>query len=284
VRATALRGNALPIATDALNTQLIGMASRFDNLSAPSRAGDGNRMFMLTTPVKFDGVVTGVTWLANNAGGGSQTVRAMAYRLSGSTYTLVDSQVVTVIPADNTVAVLPLYLSVKAGDFLVFSAPLCFDSLVNFGVNFARDTPYSPPDSTIPASIPASSFAAQTGSVLCVRFAVSYLAGNAEQDKSVKNAMISRLLRNADGFYLTAARPIIFDAEGVNGTANAIYVPRVMNYSSMAEQRSITLSSSLAIDNVRDRIRKLRSALWISGMPERITALCISIWHLTYLK
>jgi hypothetical protein len=49
VRATALRGNALPIATDALNTQLIGMASRFDNLSAPSRAGDGNRMFMLTT-------------------------------------------------------------------------------------------------------------------------------------------------------------------------------------------------------------------------------------------
>ena len=34
----------------------------------------------------------------------------MAYRLSGSTYTLVDSQVVTVIPADNTVAVLPLYL------------------------------------------------------------------------------------------------------------------------------------------------------------------------------
>ncbi|MBA8325916.1 hypothetical protein HVX48_26150, partial [Klebsiella pneumoniae] len=69
--------------------------------------------------------------------GGSQTVRAMAYRLSGSTYTLVDSQVVTVIPADNTVAVLPLYLSVKAGDFLVFSAPLCFDSLVNFGVNFA---------------------------------------------------------------------------------------------------------------------------------------------------
>ncbi|MBA8325914.1 hypothetical protein HVX48_26140, partial [Klebsiella pneumoniae] len=58
----------MSIATDALNTQLIGMASRFDNLSAPSRAGDGNRMFMLTTPVKFDGVVTGVTWLANNAG------------------------------------------------------------------------------------------------------------------------------------------------------------------------------------------------------------------------
>ncbi|HBR7341894.1 TPA: SGNH/GDSL hydrolase family protein, partial [Klebsiella pneumoniae] len=259
VRATALRGNALPIATDALNTQLIGMASRFDNLSAPSRAGDGNRMFMLTTPVKFDGVVTGVTWLANNAVGGSQTVRAMAYRLSGSTYTLVDSQVVTVIPADNTVAVLPLYLSVKAGDFLVFSAPLCFDSLVNFGVNFA-DTGYSiysPPDSTIPASIPASSFAAQTGSVLCVRFAVSYLAGNAEQDKSVKNAMISRLLRNADGLYLTAARPIIFDAEGVNGTANAIYVPRVINYSSMAEQRSITLSNSLAVDNVRGPYTKI---------------------------
>ncbi|HBZ1568988.1 TPA: hypothetical protein MJG38_21010 [Klebsiella pneumoniae] len=259
VRATALRGNALSIATDALNTQLIGMASRFDNLSAPSRAGDGNRMFMLTTPVKFDGVVTGVTWLANNAGGGSQTVRAMAYRLSGSTYTLVDSQVVTVIPADNTVAVLPLYLSVKAGDFLVFSAPLCFDSLVNFGVNFA-DTGYSiysPPDSTIPASIPASSFAAQTGSVLCVRFAVSYLAGNAEQDKSVKNAMISRLLRNADGLYLTAARPIIFDAEGVNGTANAIYVPRVINYSSMAEQRSITLSNSLAVDNIRGPYTKI---------------------------
>ncbi|HDH0308025.1 TPA: SGNH/GDSL hydrolase family protein [Klebsiella pneumoniae] len=259
VRATALRGNALPIATDALNTQLIGMASRFDNLSAPSRAGDGNRMFMLTTPVKFDGVVTGVTWLANNAVGGSQTVRAMAYRLSGSTYTLVDSQVVTVIPADNTVAVLPLYLSVKAGDFLVFSAPLCFDSLVNFGVNFA-DTGYSiysPPDSTIPASIPASSFAAQTGSVLCVRFAVSYLAGNAEQDKSVKNAMISRLLRNADGLYLTAARPIIFDAEGVNGTANAIYVPRVINYSSMAEQRSITLSNSLAVDNIRGPYTKI---------------------------
>jgi hypothetical protein len=82
----------------------------------------------------------------------------MAYRLSGSTYTLVDSQVVTVIPADNTVAVLPLYLSVKAGDFLVFSAPLCFDSLVNFGVNFADAgySIYSPPDSTIPASIPAS--------------------------------------------------------------------------------------------------------------------------------
>ncbi|SWC84925.1 SGNH/GDSL hydrolase family protein [Klebsiella pneumoniae] len=259
VRATALRGNALPIATDALNTQLIGMASRFDNLSAPSRAGDGNRMFMLTTPVKFDGVVTGVTWLANNAVGGSQTVRAMAYRLLGSTYTLVDSQVVTVIPADNTVAVLPLYLSVKAGDFLVFSAPLCFDSLVNFGVNFA-DTGYSiysPPDSTIPASIPASSFAAQTGSVLCVRFAVSYLAGNAEQDKSVKNAMISRLLRNADGLYLTAARPIIFDAEGVNGTANAIYVPRVINYSSMAEQRSITLSNSLAVDNIRGPYTKI---------------------------
>ncbi|HBY1581022.1 TPA: SGNH/GDSL hydrolase family protein [Klebsiella pneumoniae] len=259
VRATALRGNALSIATDALNTQLIGMASRFDNLSAPSRAGDGNRMFMLTTPVKFDGVVTGVTWLANNAGGGSQTVRAMAYRLSGSTYTLVDSQVVTVIPADNTVAVLPLYLSVKAGDFLVFSAPLCFDSLVNFGVNFADAgySIYSPSDSTIPASIPASSFAAQTGSVLCVRFAVSYLAGNAEQDKSVKNAMISRLLRNADGLYLTAARPIIFDAEGVNGTANAIYVPRVMNYSSMAEQRSITLSNSLAVDNVRGPYTKI---------------------------
>ncbi len=259
VRVTALRGNALSIATDALNTQLIGMASRFDNLSAPSRVGDGNRMFMLTTPVKFDGVVTGVTWLANNAGGGSQTVRAMAYRLSGSTYTLVDSQVVTVIPADNTVAVLPLYLSVKAGDFLVFSAPLCFDSLVNFGVNFADAgySIYSPPDSTIPASIPASSFAAQTGSVLCVRFAVSYLAGNAEQDKSVKNAMISRLLRNADGFYLTAARPIIFDAEGVNGTANAIYVPRVMNYSSMAEQRSITLSNSLAVDNVRGPYTKI---------------------------
>ncbi|MFX0378098.1 SGNH/GDSL hydrolase family protein [Escherichia coli] len=259
VRATALRGNALSIATDALNTQLIGMASRFDNLSAPSRAGDGNRMFMLTTPVKFDGVVTGVTWLANNAVGGSQTVRAMAYRLSGSTYTLVDFQVVTVIPADNTVAVLPLYLSVKAGDFLVFSAPLCFDSLVNFGVNFADAgySIYSPPDSTIPASIPASSFAAQTGSVLCVRFAVSYLAGNAEQDKSVKNAMISRLLRNADGLYLTAARPIIFDAEGVNGTANAIYVPRVMNYSSMAEQRSITLSNSLAVDNVRGPYTKI---------------------------
>lgn len=259
VRVTALRGNALSIATDALNTQLIGMASRFDNLSAPSRAGDGNRMFMLTTPVKFDGVVTGVTWLANNAGGGSQTVRAMAYRLSGSTYTLVDSQVVSVIPADNTVAVLPLYLSVKAGDFLVFSAPLCFDSLVNFGVNFADAgySIYSPPDSTIPASIPASSFAAQTGSVLCVRFAVSYLAGNAEQDKSVKNAMISRLLRNADGLYLTAARPIIFDAEGVNGTANAIYVPRVMNYSSMAEQRSITLSNSLAVDNVRGPYTKI---------------------------
>lgn len=259
VRATALRGNALSIATDALNTQLIGMASRFDNLSAPSRAGDGNRMFMLTTPVKFDGVVTGVTWLANNAGGGSQTVRAMAYRLSGSTYTLVDSQVVTVIPADNTVVVLPLYLSVKAGDFLVFSAPLCFDSLVNFGVNFADAgySIYSSPDSTIPASIPASSFAAQTGSVLCVRFAVSYLAGNAEQDKSVKNAMISRLLRNADGLYLTAARPIIFDAEGVNGTANAIYVPRVINYSSMAELRSITLSNSLAVDNIRGPYTKI---------------------------
>lgn len=259
VRATALRGNALSIATDALNTQLIGMASRFDNLSAPSRAGDGNRMFMLTTPVKFDGVVTGVTWLANNAVGGSQTVRAMAYRLSGSTYTLVDSQVVTVIPADNTVAVLPLYLSVKAGDFLVFSAPLCFDSLVNFGVNFADAgySIYSPPDSTIPASIPASSFAAQTGSVLCVRFAVSYLAGNAEQDKSVKNAMISRILRNADGLYLTAARPIIFDAEGVNGTANAIYVPRVMNYSALAEQRSITLSNSLAVDNIRGPYTKI---------------------------
>ncbi|HCB0171314.1 TPA: SGNH/GDSL hydrolase family protein [Klebsiella pneumoniae] len=259
VRVTALRGNAMSIATDALNTQLIGMASRFDNLSAPSRAGDGNRMFMLTTPVKFDGVVTGVTWLANNAGGGSQTVRAMAYRLSGSTYTLVDSQVVTVIPADNTVAVLPLYLSVKAGDFLVFSAPLCFDSLVNFGVNFADAgySIYSPPDSTIPASIPASSFGAQTGSVLCVRFAVSYLAGNAEQDKSVKNAMISRLLRNADGLYLTAARPIIFDAEGVNGTANAIYVPRAMNYSSMAEQRSITLSNSLAVDNIRGPYTKI---------------------------
>ncbi|EMN4678789.1 SGNH/GDSL hydrolase family protein [Klebsiella variicola] len=259
VRVTALRGNALSISTDALNTQLIGMASRFDNLSAPSRAGDGNRMFMLNTPVKFDGVVTGVTWLANNSGGGSQTVRAMAYRLSGSTYTLVDSQVVTVSPADNSVTVLPLYLSVKAGDFLVFSAPLCFDSLVNFGVNFADAgySIYSPSDSTIPASIPASSFAAQTGSVLCVRFAVSYLAGNAEQDKSVKNAMISRLLRNADGLYLTAARPIIFDAEGVNGTANAIYVPRVMNYSSMAEQRSITLSNSLAVDNVRGPYTKI---------------------------
>ncbi|VUI26398.1 flagellar biosynthesis, cell-distal portion of basal-body rod [Klebsiella pneumoniae] len=259
VRVTALRGNALSISTDALNTQLIGMASRFDNLSAPSRAGDGNRMFMLNTPVKFDGVVTGVTWLANNSGGGSQTVRAMAYRLSGSTYTLVDSQVVTVSPADNSVTVLPLYLSVKAGDFLVFSAPLCFDSLVNFGVNFADAgySIYSPSDSTIPASIPASSFAAQTGSVLCVRFAVSYLAGNAEQDKSVKNAMISRLLGNADGLYLTAARPIIFDAEGVNGTANAIYVPRVMNYSSMAEQRSITLSNSLAVDNVRGPYTKI---------------------------
>ncbi|HHF8282638.1 TPA: SGNH/GDSL hydrolase family protein [Klebsiella pneumoniae] len=259
VRATALRGNALSIATDAMNTQLIGMASRFDNLSAISRAGDGNRMFMLNTPVKFDGVVTGVTWLANNAGGGSQTVRAMVYRLSGSTYTLVDSQVVSVIPADNTVAVLPLYLSVKAGDFLVFSALLCFDSLVNFGVNFADAgySIYSPSDSTIPASIPASSFAAQTGSVLCVRFAVSYLAGNAEQDKSVKNAMISRLLRNADGLYLTTARPIIFDAEGVNGTANAIYVPRVMNYSALAEQRSITLSNSLAVDNIRGPYTKI---------------------------
>ncbi|HGF9802591.1 TPA: SGNH/GDSL hydrolase family protein [Klebsiella quasipneumoniae] len=259
VRVTALRGNALSIATDAMNTQIIGIASRFDNLSTVSRAGDGNRMFMLNTPVKFDGVVTGVTWLANNSGGGSQTVRAMAYRLSGSTYTLVDSQVVTVSPADNSVTVLPLYLSVKAGDFLVFSAPLCFDSLVNFGVNFADSgySIYSPSDSTIPASIPASSFAAQTGSVLCVRFAVSYLAGNAEQDKSVKNAMISRLLRNADGLYLTAARPIIFDAEGVNGTANAIYVPRVMNYSSMAEQRSITLSNSLAVDNVRGPYTKI---------------------------
>ncbi|MCQ0518074.1 SGNH/GDSL hydrolase family protein [Klebsiella pneumoniae] len=259
VRVTALRGNELSISTDALNTQLIGMASRFDNLSAPSRAGDGNRMFMLNTPVKFDGVVTGVTWLANNSGGGSQTVRAMAYRLSGSTYTLVDSQVVTVSPADNSVTVLPLYLSVKAGDFLVFSAPLCFDSLVNFGVNFADAgySIYSPSDSTIPASIPASSFAAQTGSVLCVRFAVSYLAGNAEQDKSVKNAMISRLLRNADGLYLTTARPIIFDAEGVNGTANAIYVPRVMNYSALAEQRSITLSNSLAVDNIRGPYTKI---------------------------
>ncbi len=72
VRVTALRGNALSISTDALNTQLIGMASRFDNLSAPSRAGDGNRMFMLNTPVKFDGVVTGVTWLANNSGGAAR--------------------------------------------------------------------------------------------------------------------------------------------------------------------------------------------------------------------
>ncbi|HCQ4108091.1 TPA: SGNH/GDSL hydrolase family protein [Escherichia coli] len=259
VRVTALRGNALSIATDALNTQVIGIASRFDNLSTVSRAGDGNRMFMLNTPVKFDGVVTGVTWLANNPGGGSQTVRAMAYRLSGSTYTLVDSQVVTVIPADNSVTVLPLYLSVKAGDFLVFSAPVCFDSLVNFGVNFA-DTAYSiysPSDSTIPTSIPSSSFAAQTVSALCVRFTVSYLAGNAEQDKNVKNALIARLLRNTDGLYLTAARPIIFDAEGVNGTANAIYVPRVMNYSSMAEQRSITLSNSLAVDNVRGPYTKI---------------------------
>ncbi|HCO7395045.1 TPA: SGNH/GDSL hydrolase family protein [Escherichia coli] len=259
VRVTALRGNALSIATDAMNTQVIGIASRFDNLSTVSRAGDGNRMFMLNTPVKFDGVVTGVTWLANNSGGGSQTVRAMAYRLSGSTYTLVDSQVVTVIPADNSVTVLPLYLSVKAGDFLVFSAPVCFDSLVNFGVNFA-DTAYSiysPSDSTIPTSIPSYSFAAQTGSALCVRFAVSYLAGNAEQDKSVKNALIARLLRNTDGLYLTAARPIIYDVEGVNGTANAIYVPRVMNYSALAEQRSITLSNSLAVDNVRGPYTKI---------------------------
>lgn len=259
VRVTALRGNALSIATDALNTQTIGIASRFDNLSTVSRAGDGNRMFLLSTPVKFDGVVTGVTWLANNAGGGSQTVRAMAYRLSGSTYTLVDSQVVTVSPADNSVSVLPLYLNVKAGDFLVFSAPLCFDSLVNFGVNFADSaySIYSPSDSTIPMSIPASSFASQTGSVLCVRFAVSYLAGNAEQDKSVKNAMISRLLRNADGLYLTAARPVIYDVEGVNGTANAVYVPRVLNYSALAEQRSITLSNSLAVDNVRGPYTKI---------------------------
>ncbi|HCA7333185.1 TPA: SGNH/GDSL hydrolase family protein [Klebsiella pneumoniae] len=259
VRVTALRGNALSIATDALNTQVIGIASRFDNLSTVSRAGDGNRMFMLNTPVKFDGVVTGVTWLANNSGGGSHTVRAMAYRLSGSTYTLVDSQVVTVSPADNSVTVLPLYLSVKAGDFLVFSAPVCFDSLINFGVNFA-DTAYSiysPSDSTIPTSIPSSSFSAQTGSALCVRFAVSYLAGNAEQDKSVKNALIARLLRNTDGLYLTAARPIIFDVEGVNGTANAIYVPRVMNYSALAEQRSITLSNSLAVDNVRGPYTKI---------------------------
>ncbi|MEQ0655823.1 SGNH/GDSL hydrolase family protein [Klebsiella sp. JB_Kp009] len=259
VRATALRGNALSIATDALNTQLIGMASRFDNLSAPSRAGDGNRMFMLNTPVKFDGVVTGVTWLANNAGGGSQTVRAMVYRLSGSTYTLVDSQVVSVIPADNTVAVLPLYLSVKAGDFLVFSAPLCFDSLVNFGVNFADSgySIYSPSDSTIPASIPASSFAAQSGSVLLARFTVSFTAGDAERDKAAKNTLLSRMLANADGVYLSAVKPVIIDIDGVYGAANAVYVPRALNYSSLAEQRSITLTNSLAVDNVRGPYTKI---------------------------
>ncbi|MCE0006840.1 SGNH/GDSL hydrolase family protein [Klebsiella variicola] len=259
VCATALRGNALSIATDALNTQLIGMASRFDNLSAPSRAGDGNRMFMLNTPVKFDGVVTGVTWLANNAGGGSQTVRAMVYRLSGSTYTLVDSQVVSVIPADNTVAVLPLYLSVKAGDFLVFSAPLCFDSLVNFGVNFADSgySIYSPSDSTIPASIPASSFAAQSGSVLLARFTVSFTAGDAERDKAAKNTLLSRMLANADGVYLSAVKPVIIDIDGVYGAANAVYVPRALNYSSLAEQRSITLTNSLAVDNVRGPYTKI---------------------------
>lgn len=258
-RITAIKGNPLAIATDALNTQLIGIASRFDNLPSFSRAGDGNRMFMLNAPVKYDGVVTGVTWLANNPGGSSQTVRAMAYRLSGGTYTLIDSQVVNTTPADGNVNVLPLYLNVKAGDFLVFSAPVCFDSLENFGVSFA-DTAYSiysPTDSAIPTSIPAASFAAQTGSVLCARFVVSYLVGNAEQDKSVKNAMISRLLRNTDGVYLSAVRPIILDAEGVNGTANCIYVPRVMNYSAMAEQRSITLNNSLAVDSIRGPYTKI---------------------------
>ena len=92
--------------------------------------------------------------------------------------------------------------------------------------------------------------------------------------------MISRLLRNADGLYHRCA-PDYFDAEGVNGTANAIYVPRAMNYSSMAEQRSITLSNSPAVDNIQGRIRKLRSALWISGMRRRTTGLIYIDWHLT---
>ncbi|HHP8124456.1 TPA: GDSL-type esterase/lipase family protein [Klebsiella pneumoniae] len=258
-RVTALRGAPLSIATDALNTQAIGVTSRFDNLVGYSRAGDGNRMFMLKTPVKLAGVVTGVTYIANNPTGTSQTVRALVYRLSGGNYNLVDSQVIVTNPVDGAVNNLSLYLNVQAGDYLVFSAPCCFDSLNNFGANFADSAYaiYSPSDSTIPSSIPAASFVSQTSSALFVRFGVSYLAGDAEHDKSVKNALISRMLTNTDGVYLSAARSIVIDIEGVNGTANAIYVPRALTYSSLAEQRSITLGNSLAVENIRGPYSKI---------------------------
>ncbi|MBM2677725.1 SGNH/GDSL hydrolase family protein [Klebsiella pneumoniae] len=259
VRATALRGNALSIATDALNTQTVGVASRIDNLDGYSRASIANRMFMLSTPVKLDGVVTGVSYLANNPGNALQTVRAMVYRLFGTDYQLIDSQVVNSAAVDGAVNYLPLAMEAKAGDFLVFSGAVCFDNLGSFGVRFADAgyAIYTPGDDHIPASIPASSFAAQSGSVLLARFTVSFTAGDAERDKAAKNTLLSRMLANADGVYLSAVKPVIIDLDGVYGTANAVYVPRLLNYSSLAEQRSITLTNSLAVDNVRGPYTKI---------------------------
>ncbi|HBR2615701.1 SGNH/GDSL hydrolase family protein [Klebsiella pneumoniae subsp. pneumoniae] len=259
VRVTALQDGAISVAADAMNTQTVGVASRIDNLDGYSRASIANRMFMLSTPVKLDGVVAGVSYLANNPGNALQTVRAMVYRLSGTDYQLIDSQVVNSAAVDGAVNYLPLAMEAKAGDFLVFSGAACFDNLGSFGVRFADAgyAIYTPGDDHIPASIPASSFAAQSGSVLLARFTVSFTAGDAERDKAAKNTLLSRMLANADGVYLSAVKPVIIDIDGVYGTANAVYVPRLLNYSSMAEQRSITLSNSLAVDNVRGPYTKI---------------------------
>lgn len=259
VRVTALQDGAISVAADAMNTQTVGVASRIDNLDGYSRASIANRMFMLSTPVKLDGVVTGVSYLANNPGNALQTVRAMVYRLSGTDYQLIDSQVVNSAAVDGAVNYLPLAMEAKAGDFLVFSGAACFDNLGSFGVRFADAgyAIYTPGDDHIPASIPASSFAAQSGSVLLARFTVSFTAGDAERDKAAKNTLLSRMLANADGVYLSAVKPIIIDIDGVYGTANAVYVPRLLNYSSLAEQRSITLTNSLAVDTVRGPYTKI---------------------------
>lgn len=251
VRVTALHGSALSIPTDALNTQLIGVASRLDNLSEVERSGVTNRMFLLTTPVEFDSTITELSFLANNPLNAIQTIRTAVYRPDGENYTLVDKSEVSLTPVDSTVITLPLDLNTKAGDLLVFSAPVCFDTKTfGSGSRHTACAIYIPPDNVIPSSIPKSSFVTQTGLTVCVRFVASFLIGNAEKNRGAKNTLIDRMLKNADGVYLSAARPLIFDQSGVYGTINTVYVPSVINYSSVVERRSITLSNALVGDKL----------------------------------
>ncbi|ELL2802784.1 hypothetical protein Q4987_002960 [Escherichia coli] len=251
IRVTTLRGDALSIATDALNTQLIGVASRLDNLSGVERSAVTNRMFLLTTPVEFDSTITELSFLANNPLNAIQTIRTAVYRPDGENYTLVDNSEVSLTPVDSTVITLPLDLNTKAGDLLVFSAPVCFDTQTfGSGPRHTACAIYMPPDNVIPSSIPKSSFVTQTGLTVCVRFVASFLIGNAEKNRGAKNTLIDRMLKNADGVYLSAARPLIFDQSGAYGTINTVYVPSVINYSSVVERRSITLSNALAGDKL----------------------------------